>query len=70
MEILMNTIKLSSFELLIGFPIPIILASDVKPAEKIECEKEHSISPLCTAFHIRGCRFGNGLSFSITGWTD
>jgi len=26
MEILMNTIKLSSFELLIGFPIPIILA--------------------------------------------
>ena len=39
MEILMNTIKLSSFELLIGFPIPIILALMLNQLRKSSVKK-------------------------------
>jgi len=38
-EILMNTIKLSSFELLIGFPIPIILALMLNQLRKANIKK-------------------------------
>ncbi len=39
MEILMNTIKLSSFELLIGFPIPVILALMLNQLRKSSVKK-------------------------------
>ncbi|WP_410429669.1 ABC transporter permease [Metabacillus litoralis] len=39
MEILMNTIKLSSFELLIGFPIPVILALMLNQLRKSNVKK-------------------------------
>lgn len=39
MEILMNTIKLSSFELLLGFPIPVILALMLNQLRKSSVKK-------------------------------
>ncbi|TDL35457.1 sugar ABC transporter permease [Jeotgalibacillus sp. S-D1] len=39
LEIFMNTIKLSSFELLIGFPIPIILALMLNQIRKAKAKK-------------------------------
>jgi putative aldouronate transport system permease protein len=39
MEIFMNTLKLSSFELLIGFPIPIILALMINQVRRAKMKK-------------------------------
>lgn len=41
-DILMNTLKLSAYGLILGFPVPIILVANAKSGQRSEVQEEYS----------------------------
>lgn len=67
MNYLVNTLKLSIYGLLWGFPIPIILALLLNQIRRAGIRKKNSASDLCAEFYFRYRTLWYGSYVSFTG---
>ena len=70
MKYLLNTLKLSAYSLLWGFPIPIILALLLNQIRRTGIKKENPAFDLCTEFYFRHRTLWYGQNVLVTGRTN